>query len=223
MASYHTIRCREIKEALVPVLRRFGFNSYWIKREYKPNKHEGISHFVPQLDVAIVKPKPTEKPENHVSTDQRQKERKERDTQYNNILNEMDCIIESWLEHFRRTVKIYAREKHWKTIPPVPSSTDTFVKFEPRAFAGKAKCCITIEYENSLGNSKSKIGSILNASIMGKLGLIVARDNDILDQLTSLWQYLYHSECVRGKGRAPRNIIIVTKEQFENGIKKLEQ
>jgi hypothetical protein len=79
------------------------------------------------------------------------------------------------------------------------------------------RCFIAIEIENS-GSRKHRIGSIVNAFAMGKVGILLARDEKNLTILRSAKDYLDFIHQVGKTQYSPKNILILLYEEFLNHL-----
>jgi hypothetical protein len=77
------------------------------------------------------------------------------------------------------------------------------------------RCFLAIEIENT-GTRKSRLGSIINASAIGKIGIVVAWNNEVLRELEKIEDYL---RFLREVGKIPeafRNVMFIRKDQFRH-------
>jgi len=84
------------------------------------------------------------------------------------------------------------------------------------------RCFIAIEVENR-SSIKHRLGSMLNASFMGKIGIIVAQNERVLESFRRLLTYL----CIISKSKLkktriliPKNIIIIREQDFKEELKR---
>jgi hypothetical protein len=75
------------------------------------------------------------------------------------------------------------------------------------------RCFLTIEVENQ-NSKKHMMGSIINASAIGKVGIILAKNETALRSLKRIRKYLYFIYENGKFGSVPENIIIITRNQF---------
>lgn len=70
------------------------------------------------------------------------------------------------------------------------------------------RCFLAIELENKT-SKKHRIGSLINASAMGKIGIIVAANGRVFQSYVKIRKYLKFLESVGKIQIAPKNIIVV--------------
>ncbi|MGB9809474.1 MAG: hypothetical protein ACPLSA_05470 [Caldanaerobacter sp.] len=75
------------------------------------------------------------------------------------------------------------------------------------------RCFLVIEIEHK-SSRKHRLGSIVNASALGKIGIIVASDQKVFESLVKIRKYLEFLDHVQKTRCAPENIMIITKENF---------
>lgn len=75
------------------------------------------------------------------------------------------------------------------------------------------RCLLAIEIENT-GSRKTRVGSIINASAIGKIGVIVAWTPEVLNELERVEDYLRFLRTVGKIPQAFKNILIVGKTDF---------
>ncbi|WFO74923.1 hypothetical protein J4526_07575 [Desulfurococcaceae archaeon MEX13E-LK6-19] len=82
------------------------------------------------------------------------------------------------------------------------------------------RCFIAIEVENKT-SIKHRLGSMLNASFMGKIGLIVAQNERTFKSFQKLLTYLNTvTELRKTPIRAPENIIVIREQNFKEILKR---
>lgn len=72
---------------------------------------------------------------------------------------------------------------------------------------------LAIEIENT-GSRKTRVGSIINASAIGKVGIIVAWTPAVLSELERIEDYLNFLRIVGKIPQAFENVMIVGKRDF---------
>jgi len=84
------------------------------------------------------------------------------------------------------------------------------------------RCFLVIEVE-SKNSRKHRLGSMVNASALGKIGVIVALNEKVFNSLVKIRKYLEYLERVQKPGRAPANILVITMEDFLARLHELMQ
>lgn len=82
------------------------------------------------------------------------------------------------------------------------------------------RCFLVIEKEKET-KQKPVLGSIVNASALGKIGIMIADDSDNDERsqyrrLTKIRRYLRFTTIVKKTGKVANNSIILPKEEFLN-------
>ena len=109
-------------------------------------------------------------------------------------------------------------------------NNDFFEKlFKVSRFSGKAnnfedfknntnknpRCLIAIEIEAS-GTTKHRLGDMVNASLLGKVGVIIPLTEKIRNSFLRIANFFHHAECA---GKMPpgvlKNILIIEHDKFE--------
>jgi len=84
------------------------------------------------------------------------------------------------------------------------------------------RCFIVIEVENK-NSRKHRMGSLINASALGKIGIIVASSDQVFSSFVKIRKYLEFLERVRKTRSAPENVIIITRENFLKSLREASQ
>lgn len=67
------------------------------------------------------------------------------------------------------------------------------------------------------------MGSLINASGLGKIGIIVASSDQVFSSFVKIRKYLEFLERVRKTRSAPENVIIITREDFLKSLREASQ
>jgi hypothetical protein len=104
-----------------------------------------------------------------------------------------------------------AYEDHLNLIEAIKARSD--IQYRALEANQNPRCFIAIEIEHRTSR-KHRLGSMVNASAMGKVGIIAATSPDVFDSITKIRRYLEFLEAV-GKSRYnPRNVMIVLAEDL---------
>jgi hypothetical protein len=86
--------------------------------------------------------------------------------------------------------------------------------FDNFDYGNNPRCLIAIEIESS-GSTKHLIGDIINASIIGKLGLIVPTNDKNFERFDRIMKYLKFAQNVGKMNNLEfRNIVLIKSEQL---------
>jgi len=77
------------------------------------------------------------------------------------------------------------------------------------------RCFLAIEVERS-GSMKHRLGSIVNASAIGKIGLLIVADEKNYNKLTRIKNYLDFLQLAGKTNSSPKNVLIVRRDEFIN-------
>ncbi len=84
-------------------------------------------------------------------------------------------------------------------------------------FNENARCLFCIEIEES-GSRKHCLGNLVNASALGRVGLLVARNKRTLDIFVRERAYLKFLEGVQKNTFKTANALVVSEEQFDEWL-----
>jgi hypothetical protein len=77
-----------------------------------------------------------------------------------------------------------------------------------------ARCLISIEIERS-GSRKHRLGDIVNACSLGRVGVVVAWDDSVLRSFLRITEYLRFLRSRDKPSYSTGNLVILTKSQFD--------
>ena len=92
-------------------------------------------------------------------------------------------------------------------------------RFKKISLNENPRCFLAVEVEGKTSR-KHRLGSLINASVLGGIGIIVALDENVLQSFTKIskyLKYLYEHQKIRC---IQENIIITTKENFLKNLRK---
>lgn len=81
------------------------------------------------------------------------------------------------------------------------------------------RCFLALELE-ARTSRKHRLGSLINASAIGKIGIIVAVDDSVFESLVKIRRYLEFLQRVWKTRNAPKNVIIITEDNFLKTLKE---
>ena len=77
------------------------------------------------------------------------------------------------------------------------------------------RCFLAIEIVCS-GSTKHMLGDIMNATILGGIGIVIAKDESIKKSLSRILSYLKFAYENEKGGVKPRNLIIIRADEIPN-------
>lgn len=80
-----------------------------------------------------------------------------------------------------------------------------------------ARCFLCIEIERS-GSRKHRVGDIVNACSLGRVGIVIAWDQDVLKSFLGITEYLNYLRTVGKITYSTKNLVVVTRPQFDNQV-----
>jgi hypothetical protein len=129
--------------------------------------------------------------------------------QYDELVCASRSLINSFVNSFRENSSRY----EWLRLGKLPENYTSFLS--PRASNPNARCFMAIEMESEATSIKHRLGSMVNACALGRIGIVVARNDGVLKSLFRLLAYLHFLEEVRKPSFDTSNVIIATKEQID--------
>lgn len=125
-------------------------------------------------------------------------------SEYNDFQERIPDLIDDLTSCFRDNYNQYGG--HYPGIPSYPFSN----------FQGNenARCLIAVEIESKNTTRKHKMGSIVNASALGRVGIVVGMDDYSLKVLIRILGYLKFLASVEKPTFKPDNVFIVSRDQI---------
>jgi hypothetical protein len=106
--------------------------------------------------------------------------------------------------------------------------TNTFTRFHPfveglqrlsatdiEEYNPNPRCFLAIEIEKR-GTRKHMLGDVINATSLGKIGLIIPWDEEAMKAFRRIKAYLDFIKTVKKASYGPKNLLIVPKGDFKN-------
>lgn len=126
---------------------------------------------------------------------------------YSELLTETRSFIESLIERHNRNVEGYEEQTSFQRI---------------ERFNENARCLLCIEIEKS-GGRKHCLGNLVNASALGRIGLLVARSDEMLRVFLRQRVYLSYLKSVEKNTFRTDNAIVLTETQFDECLDAIGQ
>ena len=102
-------------------------------------------------------------------------------------------------------------EKHMRFIEQLKSKSDK--RSRELSLNKNPRCFLAIEIENKTSR-KHRLGSLVNASVLGKVGIILAWNPKVFQSFVKILNYLEYAESVGKQRYGIQNALIVEKEDF---------
>jgi hypothetical protein len=132
--------------------------------------------------------------------------------EYNELSEISSQFIDSLLSQFKENSKGFSFSEY------IPHDYKELNKKNSNEINENPRCFLAIEIERT-GSRKHRLGDIVNACSLGRIGIIIAWDKKVLKSFLAITEYL---QFLKEKGKPTyetRNLIIVTKEQFSSILK----
>lgn len=132
--------------------------------------------------------------------------------EYDGLMEDTRPFIERLRTYHCNNVDQYtvSDDETFRHVPPA-----TFA--ELRTFNENARCLMAIEIENRVSR-KHLLGGAVNASVLGRLAVIIGWDEMKVRALVKLREYWHFLESVGKNTFATRNLLILSPEQFGEAI-----
>jgi hypothetical protein len=121
---------------------------------------------------------------------------------YTELMSGTRALVERLIEFHNQNVEELGERMDFETL---------------LAFNENARCLFCIEIEES-GSRKHCLGNLVNASALGRLGLLVARNRRTLNIFVRERAYLRFLEDVGKNTFKTANALVVTEEQFDQWL-----
>ncbi len=120
--------------------------------------------------------------------------------EYNQLCKKARPFLKAVFEEFENNLR-----KFNPAAPVVRAAYDNFNR--------NSRCFLAIEVEKS-GSRKHRLGDIVNASALGRIGIIIAWEERDLRSFMRILEYFNFLEDVGKNTFKTKNIAVLTKEQF---------
>jgi hypothetical protein len=121
---------------------------------------------------------------------------------YTELMSDTRTFVERLMEFHNRNVEELGERMDFETL---------------LGFNENARCLFCIEIEES-GSRKHCLGNLVNASALGRIGLLVARNRRTLNIFVRERAYLKFLEDVGKNTFKTANALVVTEEQFDQWL-----
>lgn len=108
-------------------------------------------------------------------------------------------------------MRSFAYEGHQNLIEAIKARSD--IRDKTLALNENPRCFLAIEIEHKTSR-KHRLGSIVNASAIGKIGIIAASNLTVFNSLIKIRKYLEYINSVGKLKYNPRNVMILLAEDL---------
>lgn len=126
--------------------------------------------------------------------------------QYNQLINSSRGFLDMLIREHNKNLKLF----------DVAENSSFFDNLE--YFNENARCFLCIEIENKVSR-KHLVGGLVNASALGRVGILIPWTVDKLKAFVKLLEYLKFLGSVGKNTFKTENVLILTKEQIDKCIK----
>jgi len=139
-------------------------------------------------------------------------------SEYNRLAKVSQNLINLCLNDFRKNYSNFS----WRFPKKERTLPRNYHSFSDSAYNQNARCFLAIEIEKSR-DGKHELGDIVNASALGRIGIIVAWNGQILRSFLRILEYFSFLQRVEKPTFNSGNIIILRKDQFRHILTSLAQ
>lgn len=135
---------------------------------------------------------------------------------YDQMVDDNSNLIKEWVGLFRQNWGTCLGQHYWVTQPDSLSNHIAFHSDSGKANTN-ARCFIALEFENE-NSRKHLMGSIVNAGALGRIGILVAEQEEVLRAAIRMRAYF---DYLKSKGKRTFNmsgVIVITSKQFEDSL-----
>jgi hypothetical protein len=177
---------KKIRASLQEYFKNLG-KKVEVENQWVPFRGEVVSKYSPRVDVAVGPFAYWEEKYIH---------------EYNRLTKVSREFINNLLQSFKANSKKFSFEPH------VPVDCEALNNVNENA-----RCFMAIEIEKS-GTRKHRLGDIVNACSLGRVGVIIAWDSTALKSFLKIAEYLSFLKSKLKPTYETKNLIVVSKEQF---------
>ena len=184
---------REIANKLTGLLVQQGYEPE-VKVPWPAFSRQGRRIYSPKVDIAV----------GPFATDKRYED------EYDRMVNSYRCLIDTWIDMFRQNWQSIIGDRHWRVSPHSPSGYRDFIEHSANR---NARCFIAIEVENK-NSRKHLMGSIINAGALGRLGILVAWQQEVLRAAIRMREYFDFLQEAEKRTFNMSDVIVLSRNQL---------
>lgn len=129
--------------------------------------------------------------------------------EYERMVNSYRWLIDTWIDMFRQNWQSVIGDRDWR-VSPIPSGYRDFIGHSANR---NARCFIAIEVENK-NSRKHLMGSIINAGALGRVGILVAWQEEVLRAAIRMREYFDFLQEAEKRTFNMSDVIVLSRNQL---------
>jgi len=187
---------REIADKLTRFLAKQGYKPE-VKARWSALSGQGRRFYSPQVDIAV----------GPFAIEHRY------DAEYDRMVNGCQHLLDTWIDMSRQNWQS-VMGRYWSVAPYSPSGYGDFIG---QGANRNARCFIAIEVENK-NSRKHLMGSIVNAGALGRVGILVAWQEEVLRAAIRIREYFDFLHEVKQRTFNISNTLVLMRNQLANSL-----
>jgi hypothetical protein len=188
---------RELAGKLNGLLVQQGYEPE-VKAPWAAFSGQGRRLYSPQVDIAV----------GPFATERRYKDK------YDRMVNSFDWLIDTWIDMFRQNWQRVIGDRYWSEPLHSPSGYTDFIEYSANR---NARCFIAIEIENK-NSRKHLMGSIINAGALGRVGILVAWQEEVLRAAIRMREYFDFLREAQKRTFNMSDVIVLSGNQLADSL-----
>lgn len=138
--------------------------------------------------------------------------------EYDRMVNSFHWLIDTWIDMFHQNWQSVIEGKYWRVSPHSPSVTPSgYRDFIEHGANRNARCFIAVEVENK-NSRKHLMGSIINAGALGRVGILVAWQEEVLRAAIRMREYFDFLQEAKKRTFNMSDVIVLSKNQLTDSL-----
>lgn len=134
--------------------------------------------------------------------------------EYDRMVNSYRWLIDTWIDMFKQNWQNGIAGRYWRISPHSPSVTPFgYGDFIAHGANRNARCFVAIEVENK-NSRKHLMGSIVNAGALGRVGILVAWQEEVLRAAIRMREYFDFLQEAEKRTFNMSDVIVLSRNQF---------
>ena len=134
--------------------------------------------------------------------------------EYDRMVSSYHRLIDTWIDMFRQNWQSVIGSRYWRTPPRSPSEHGDFIGYSANR---NSRCFIAIEVENR-NSRKHLMGSIINAGALGRVGILVAWQEEVLRAAIRMREYFDFLQEAEKRTFNMSDVIVLSKNQLTDSL-----